>query len=262
MMMTSLKIIACIAMSLAWPGFGNLLHAATMQSFGSGSAVTTADRADSFDSLNFANSGFPLDNYSSNGLDVRTNGNVFYGDDTYGFITTANQYFNPFHLSESPGSPHYPSYYNVGGGFYFSYDGDFGNTDAVTIEATDHKPIYGIEFLYGNGWTTGDIFGTYPWGSNTAVVEWQTRSSGSLVSSGFVTTGVGTVLGFYDPDGFDQLIVKAPHPNSSDPTLQELALDNLVVQLSPASVPVSIPEPPALALLVLGLIGLGFSRRK
>ncbi len=257
-MNTSLKTIASIAVGLTLLEPGSAIHAATSQLFGSGSAVTSVDRSDTFDTLDYAKSGLALDSYGANGLYVHTNGNVYYGDTIYGFITTAGQYFNPFHLSESPGSAHYPSYYNVGGGFFFSYDGDFGNTDVVTIGTTDSKPIYGLEFLYGNGWTTGDIYGTYPWGSNTAILEWTTYSGGNLVSSGTVTTNVGTIIGFSDPNGFDQLVVRAPHPNSGDPTLQELALDNLVVQLSPESVPV--PEPGTLALL--SLAGLAASRRR
>jgi hypothetical protein len=257
MMTTIPKNTGSVLIGLACFAAISLVHATTMQDFGSGSAVTTVDRFDNFDALNFAGSGTPLSDYQSNGLFVRTSGNSFYGDNDFGFITTANQYFNPFHLS-IPGESIYPSYYNVGGGFYFPYDGDFGNTDSVTIETTDNKKIYGLEFLYGNGWTTGDIFGTYPWGSNTAVLEWQTFSGGVLVSSGNVTTGVGTVLGFSDPDGFDQLVLRAPHPNSGDPTLQELAMDNLKVQLTANP----IPEPETYAMMLAGLGLLGFIARR
>ncbi len=52
-------------------------------------------------------------------------------------------------------------------------------------------------------------------------------------------------------------MVEAPRPNSIDPTLQELAIDNLNVQIT-------IPEPSALGLLGVGLLGawnLGRRRR-
>ena len=42
---------------------------------------------------------------------------------------------------------------------------------------------------------------------------------------------VGTVIGFFDPAGFDQLQVRCLVGNSSPPGYQALTLDNLMVQL-------------------------------
>jgi hypothetical protein len=57
-----------------------------------------------------------------------------------------------------------------------------------------------------------------------------------MVSSGAVGGAtllqMGTIVGFYDPAGFDQLLLRATVANSGDPTLQALALDNVVVMLT------------------------------
>jgi hypothetical protein len=244
--------IGFVMVAMACIAFGNEAVAATFQTFGPGSAVTSFDRSTNFDDLDFAHNGTPLSDYQTNGLSVTTNGNSYYGDNTVGqigidgIITSNSPYFNPFHLTSASGPGE--SYINVGGGFYFPYDGSLGNTDWITIQTIDAMPIYALEFLYGNGWTNGDIFGPLPWGSNNAVLEWQTYRANSLVSSGFVTTNVGTVIGFSDLNGFDQLRVRAT-ANSIPADLQELALDNLNVQLV-------VPEPSTMALATLGGLAL------
>ncbi|MCX6922797.1 MAG: hypothetical protein NT154_06230 [Verrucomicrobia bacterium] len=111
-----------------------------------------------------------------------------------------------------------------------------GNNDWVTIQTTHLAKMHGVEFMYGNTWTTGDIYGTYPWGNGQAFVEWQTLVDGTVVSSGQLGVNpllpLGTILGFYDPVGFDQLLVKCPIANSSPANYQALALDNLTVMLT------------------------------
>jgi hypothetical protein len=96
--------------------------------------------------------------------------------------------------------------------------------------------MYGVEFLYGNGWTTGDIYGV-PWGDPDGQVLWQTYRHGSPVASGnFADTWyleMGTVIGWSNNTGFDVLLVRCTHPRSADPDLQALALDHPVVQLTP-----------------------------
>ncbi len=222
--------------------FLNPVCAGTVQTTGEGSAILSVDRTATFDALNFAGSGTPLSDYASSGLYIRTNGNSYFGDNTRGTILSVGTPFNPFHLTNA--ADH--SYVDVGGGFYFPYEADPGNFDWVTIQSSDGKKIYGVEFLYGNGWTTGDIWGAYPWGNNTAFLDWKTLVGNTVVSSGQAgiteTLPVGTVVGFRDPDGFDKLMVRAPHPNSINPDFQELAIDNLKVALSAnAIVPISVP---------------------
>ena len=227
--------IALLCFAVAGPAY-----AATVSTIGSGSAVTSIDRSVTFNELDFAGRETPLSDYRSGGLYVRTNGNSYYGDDARGKVLTIGTPFNPFHLSIAPDH----SYVDVGGGFYFPYEAGPGNFDWVTIQTTDGRKIYGLEFLYGNGWTTGDIWGAYPWGNSSAYLEWKTLVGGAIVSSGQIGTTefleVGSVVGFRDPEGFDQLMVRAPHPTPIDPNMQELALDNLKVALSPGNpVPVS-----------------------
>ena len=204
--------------------------AGTIPTIGSGSAILSIDRSATFDALDFAGRETPLSDYRSGGLYVRTNGNSYYGDDARGTVLTVGTPFNPFHLTTAPDH----SYADVGGGFYFPYEMDPGNTDWVTIQTDDGKKIYGVEFLYGNGWTTGDP--TYPWGNNNAVLVWQTWRDGTNVSSGTVGGQalllVGTIVGFYDPAGFDELLMKATIATTADTNSNALALDNLNVMLT------------------------------
>jgi hypothetical protein len=219
--------------------------AGTTQTLGQGSAVLTADRATTFYDLDYAGRETPLSDYQTNGLIVRTNGNSYYGDDARGTIRTVGTPFNPFHLTNA--ADH--SYADLGGGFYFPYEADPGNYDWVTIQANDGKRIYGLEFLYGNGWSTGDIWGAYPWGNGNANLEWKTFVGSAVVSSGVAERlPVGSVVGFSDPDGFNKIMLRATHPNAVDPNFQELAMDNLNVALS-ASAAV-FPFPPLSTLTI------------
>jgi len=131
--------------------------------------------------------------------------------------------FDPFHGANSPDRAFYST--------------AWGNEDWVTIQTTDAKKIFAVEFMYGNGWTTGNP--SVPWGNNGGVVDWQTWN-GDIMSyfgtlGGATTLEMGTILGFYDPAGFDRLLVRCTHPNSGDPLLQVIALDNLHVQLTDCS---------------------------
>jgi|GEM_PF-5804171 len=190
---------------------GNLAYAETIQTIGAGSAVTSIDRSAVFDAL--AVNGIPLSDYTEGGLFIGVDGDSWIGD---GYPTV----FDPFHI---PGLPYGP--------FYFPFGGSPG---WVTILTTDNRLIFALEFLYGNGWTTGDPYGQYPWGNNAATVEWQSWKYGAMVSSGTIGVSpileMGTVLGFYDTAGFDQLLVKCTIANSEPPDYQALALDNLYVQ--------------------------------
>jgi len=214
------------------------VSAATIQTIGAGSAVTSIDRSASFGSMT-SSQAINLDTYSEGGLRITTSGTSWGEDPSLAL-------YDPFHGANSPDH----AFYSIA----------YGNNDWVTIQTVDHKKIFGVEFMYGNGWTTGDIYGTYPWGNNNATVDWQTFNGGTLVSSGTIGVSplleMGTILGFNDLAGFDQLLVRSSISGSGDPTLQAIALDNLQVQVS------SVPLPATYAMLASGLGLLGsFARR-
>jgi hypothetical protein len=224
MLQNHLVRVALLCSALAGPAY-----AGTTLTLGAGSVIASVDRSVTFDELDYTGRETPLSDYRSGGLYVRTNGNSFYGDDARGTIKTIGIPFNPFHLTIALDY----SYADVGGGFYFPYEEDAGNYDWVTIQTDDGRKIYGLEFLYGNGWTTGQLRGPYPWGNSNAYLDWKTLVAGNVVSSGQVHfLSVGSVIGFRDPDGFDQLMVRALHPEAANPDFQELAMDNLNVALS------------------------------
>ena len=210
------------------------VNADTTQTSGAGSAVTRVDRSATFDALNYGTNGFHLDNFTEDSLSITTSGNSWVGDG----ITD----FDPFHGANGSNRT-----------FYFPFE---GNEDWVTIQTVDAFKIYALEYMYGNGWTTGDIYGPYPWGNHDAIVEWQTWNGDTMGSAGTIggtpLLEMGTILGFYDPAGFDRLLVRCTIASSGNPNLQALALDNLNVQL--------VPEP-STALLLGGLL-LGLNRRR
>jgi hypothetical protein len=189
--------------------------AETTPTLGDGSAVSLIARQATFDGLTYLHNGTSLSDYTEHQLFIGTS-----GDSWVGAGPTSPPFFNPFHLGLDPATQ----------AFYFPYE---GSTEWTVIRATDSRLIFGLEFLYGNGWTTGDIYGV-PWGNSTAFLEWKTFRQGALVSTGVQGLNqmlmVGTVVGFCDPDGFDQLQVRCRIANSFDPNLQALALDDLKVQ--------------------------------
>lgn len=215
--------------------------AQTYQTFGSGSAVTSIDRQANFDLLDYHHNGTPLSDYSEDSLFIRAD-----GDSLSGWGAAVQPYFNPFHIPMNPETQ----------AFHFPDGGSYG---WETIEPTDSARIYALEFLYGNGWTTGDIYGV-PWGNSNAYVDWQSLRNGSVVSSGTIGPNpqlqVGTIIGFYDPLGFDQLQMRCRISTSVDPLLQALAMDDLYVQTTP------VPEPGSLAILGLGALAIWRRRQK
>jgi hypothetical protein len=191
------------------------LPAATVQTLGTGSAVSVTDRIATFDSLTSANT-MELGNYTEGGLRVTT------GSQAWGADPPMSAQLDPFHGAGAPDRA------------FFAFAN--GTLEWVIIQTTNQARMHAVEFLYGNTWTTGDIYGTYPWGNNSAYVEWQTLSNGTVVSAGQIgpnpLLAVGTVIGFFDATGFDQLQVKCKIANSSPPDYQAIALDNLIVQLT------------------------------
>jgi len=208
--------------------------------YGAGSAVTTVDRFANFDSLTITNS-MELDAYAENALSITT-GNQNWGADP----PAAPFVLNPFHIEPTPTA---------------FYAGAWENLQWVTIQTTDSRPIYGLEFMYGNTWTTGDLSGVppySPWGISDATFEFQEWRGGTMVATGSQTfLALGTIVGFYDQGGYDQLLVRATSSLSGVPNSQALAMDNLQVQLSPTT----IPEPSTMLLVGGALTCLGLFRR-
>lgn len=189
--------------------------AATIQTLGSGSAVSILERIATFDSLTSTNTR-ELGGYAEGGLYVTT------GNQSWGADPPLAAKLDPFHGGAPPDR----------GFFCVAWD----NLEWTSIRTTNMTLMHAVEFIYGNGWTTGDIYGQYPWGNNAAILLWQTWLNGTLVSSGSIgdtaTIPVGTVVGFYDPTGFDELTMKAIMLTAANTNSNALALDNVVVQLN------------------------------
>lgn len=213
--MKTSSLSRAIAISLTCMAAAINLHAATTSTLGSGSAVSVVDRMATFDIINSTYTA-ELGNYKEGGLSVTT------GSQAWGADPPMAARLDPFHL---PGG--------TDGGFFAFAN---GTAEWVVIQTTNQARMHAVEFLYGNTWTTGDVYGQYPWGNDGGYVEWQTLDNGALVSSGQVGPDprlpMGTVIGFYDPAGFDQLQVKCRIANSSPANDQAIALDNLMVQLT------------------------------
>jgi hypothetical protein len=189
--------------------------AATIQTLGSRSAVSVAERIATFDSLNSTNTQ-ELGNYSEGGLYITT------GNQSWGADPPLAAKLDPFHGATAPDR----------GFFCVAWD----NPEWTSIRTTNLAVMHAVEFVYGNGWTTGDIYGQYPWGNNAAILIWQTWRNGTLISSNSVggtwMLPVGTVVGFFDPAGFDELTMKAIMLTAASTNSNALALDNVMVQLT------------------------------
>ncbi len=187
--------------------------AVTVQTFGSGATVGVTNMSAMFAALNSGNV-VHLDTNQEGGLWITTSADSWAAD-----MNMAAK-LNPFHPFASDGG-------------FFAISA--GNQDWVTIRTTDSATIYGVEFMYGNTWTTGDIYGPFPWGNANAFLEWQTTlNDGTILSSGqagpLPMLALATVVGFYDHSGFDRLLVRA-RMSSTSPD-QAIALDNLNVMLT------------------------------
>jgi hypothetical protein len=189
--------------------------AVTVSTLASGSAVSVPERTATFDTLTSTNTR-ELGNYSEGGLYITT------GNQSWGADPPLAAKLDPFHGATAPER----------GFFCVAWD----NPEWTSIRTTNMALMHAVESVYGNGWTTGDIYGQYPWGNSAAMLIWQTWLSGTLVSSGSVgdiwMLPVGSVVGFYDPAGFDELTMKAIMLTAADTNSNALALDDLNVMLT------------------------------
>ncbi len=209
-------LVCSLAVFTALP----VANAATVSTTGAGSAVSSAQLLATFDTLN-STTVVHLENYTEGALKITTAADSWAADFAMASL------LDPF-----AGCGTDRAFYAISS----------GNNDWVTIQTTNASLMHGVEFMYGNTWTTGNS--QAPWGNPSAVLEWQTWNNGTLVSAG--TNGpnpllpLGTIVGFYDAAGFDQLLVRSTIANSGDPTLQAVALDNLHVMLT------NLPPAPAI----------------
>ncbi|MGB5539877.1 MAG: hypothetical protein WBO37_07305 [Gammaproteobacteria bacterium] len=200
-------------------------EAVTVSSIGAGSAVSSIDRSANFDSI--TTNGISFTPYSEGTLTINTPGSSVIG-------------FNVF-ADTSPGSVQTDKYY------YAS-----GNNGHVTITTSDGIDMFGVEFRVGHGFL-GVV--------DTSVI-WEAYSNNVLTGSGQFNTTRGSVIGWSDIAGFDELRVGANttgsgYANFGEP--QAIAIDDLNVQIS------AVPLPAAVWLFgsgILALIGIGRQRRQ
>ncbi|MEM6374026.1 MAG: VPLPA-CTERM sorting domain-containing protein [Pseudomonadota bacterium] len=203
-------------------GLSGAASAATMVTTGAGSAVTTADRTATFDSLITSN--LNLSGYSEDGLNVTVNDVSFTP-------------FDPFNgMGGGPNS-----------GFHY---GRGGNASFVTISSATNEIFSGVEFRVGNG-----NF------SSTSNVVWETLLNGVSVGSGTFSTATGGFVGWTDTGGFDTLRVGAAgNFYTAFGQSQSIALDDLSAQVRDMTPP--IPLPAGGLLLLSGLAGVAALKRR
>ena len=132
------------------------------------------------------------------------------------------------------------------GGYYVSDGYDAGNvTDSLyRIFAADSAMFFGAEILLQD-WGYGTTFNTF---------VWQTYRSGILTGTNtFTTPSSGTIMGWSDTSGFDELRIGTFLGSKN-----ALWFDDLKIQTTSTSV----PEPSTIAIFALGMIGLASRRFK
>jgi hypothetical protein len=184
--------------------------------------VSSPTNTATFDSI--TSSGINLDGYTEDGIEVSVPDISYVGFTYIGF--------DAFNTGSRSTALHY---------------GSGGNTSYVTISMMDGSLIFGLDFLLGDGWVD----------SITTNLIWETFNGTTSTGFGDVVLNKGTTVGWTDNSGFSSLRVAANDPNiNAFGEFQTIAIDDLDISTA------SVPEPSTLALLSLGLAGLGFKRRR
>ena len=209
-----------LGMLVMWPTFA---PAGTIQTLGAGSAVSSVDRSANFDALA---EGTNLTGYTEGGLG----------------ISVADRSFQSPCCADFPSTGPYPGA-GFSGGFFYPWG---GSDDPVHITAADGLDLFAVELNVGSGFI----------GQGAMHVYWEAYDDLALIGSGSFDVAKGTVLGFSDPNGFDELrIAGLASSGSTGFGFQALALDNLVAQLDPprdTQAATGVPVPPP-AVLFLGV---------
>ena len=130
-----------------------------------------------------------------------------------------------------------------------------GSAGSFTIEATGSDIFGAIEMVVGSGYSI----------SSQHTLNWEAFLSGSSVGTGsenLGTFGLPAIYGWSDLGGFDKLVFYSYCCNYT--SNRAPAFDKVRVQLVAVPGPgtLAIAEPGTLAIVGLGLVGLGFARRK
>lgn len=216
-------LITITTLAIAFAGTALNATAAVIQTFGSGSAVTTVEATADFESLTSLGSTYSEGGMTFNRVNYSLNNN------SCGFAGCSGS-FHPVGF--------------IGNYFY-------GNT------ITSNQPSYIQILADGNAQFTGLEFITGFSPSNHNNV-WAAYLSGALVSSGTGTHTAGSVLGFGSMS-FDELrFASAPSTLSNFNQFSSAAIDNVRAQFGSNQ----IPAPTITSLIIIALAGFGFCRRQ
>lgn len=220
-----------VLISLALLGLSvSSVNAATVQSFGTGTAVTSADFSAEFESAQadynpYLEDGLAFAN-SNSGTPVRIT-SAFTGSGHLGFVGVNDS--------------------------RMLYRGNMGTP--LVISTQDGSELSGIEFNIGTGWSPSNDGG-----------YWEAYRDGAIQGSGgFNVLDFTQKISFADALGFDVLFIAltySSHVSGVLPTAFDgnnaIAIDHLRAQgLS------SVPVPAAIWLFGTGILGLiGFSKRR
>jgi PEP-CTERM motif len=213
---TRIQHVALVALSsLAALAFEPNAWAVT-QTTGAGSAVSIVEGTANFESL----SALSDNPYLEGGM-------VF---------SRTNLSNNPCDFAGCAGHPGFVGFsgnymYGIGSGYF-------------EIAATGGNVFHGLEFTIGTGF---DI--------NPQNVSWQAFSSSILVGSGTLSLSSGTIIGFSDAIGFDNLRYTSDDRDSYGYVAP--AFDSVHAQFTAA-----VPEPEIYAMMMAGLGLLGYVTRR